>query len=342
MGLSQRSRQIAQANRGASGMRQTENKKDGPITFSGEHSALRGSFISAVTRNIRSYKLGDLLLHGGLISHAQLSEALRLQKESGEQIGKILIRQGYVSAVQVYRKLAEQWCVKASAAGVALMMQMSMPTDARAETNLSDGQVRLAAAFAPAALKPSKHKASYPELFGSSEVRSNDISAFTKWTSVIKRFEDQMETRNATPRVQMWKAALQDMKKKPTVAQIREVNDYINSIRYIEDKNNYSKSDYWATPVEFFSKGGDCEDFAIAKYASLRALGFSGEQMRIAIVQDKIKNIPHAVLIVYTDEGTFVLDNQDKRTRKMTEVVRYQPIFSINSNNWWLHRSAGV
>ena len=56
------------------------------------------------------------------------------------------------------------------------------------------------------------------------------------------------------------------------------------------------------------------------------------------IVQDKVKNIPHAILLVYTAEGVYVLDNQDKRTLQSEKVTRYQPIFSINSANWWLHR----
>jgi predicted transglutaminase-like cysteine proteinase len=97
--------------------------------------------------------------------------------------------------------------------------------------------------------------------------------------------------------------------------------------------------DYWATPIEFLTRGGDCEDYAIAKYASLRALGFSADQLRVAIVQDKIKNVPHAILIIYSDAGNFVLDNQNKQVEPIEAVNRYQPIFSINSTSWWLHRA---
>jgi len=299
---------------------------------------LKGSFIRAVSRNVVSrYKLGDLLVASGLINEGQLQEALLLQKNSGEQLGKVLVRQGYVSAVQIYRKLAEQWCIKASMAGITLMMQMT-PSIARAADDDVNG-VRLASAFSPTAFKPVRPDTAYPHLFGSTEIRSNDISAFTKWTTVMRRFEDQMHTQSSAPRVQVWKAAIQGLKGKSIADQIKGVDEYVNGVRYIEDTRNYHKSDYWATPIEFFSKGGDCEDFAIAKYASLRALGFTTDQMRIAIVQDKIKNIPHAILIVYTDEGNFVLDNQEKRTKHVEDVARYKPIFSINSSNWWLHKA---
>jgi predicted transglutaminase-like cysteine proteinase len=59
--------------------------------------------------------------------------------------------------------------------------------------------------------------------------------------------------------------------------------------------------------------------------------------MRLAIVHDKIKNIPHAILIVYTDNGPMVLDNQIKTTKQASRVTRYKPIYSINSSGWWRH-----
>ena len=99
-----------------------------------------------------------------------------------------------------------------------------------------------------------------------------------------------------------------------------------------------AKSDYWATPVEFFNNGGDCEDYAIAKYASLRALGVPENRMRVAIVQDLKKNIPHALLIVYTNNGPVALDNQSQKVLQIGNIInRYKPIFSINRTAWWLH-----
>lgn len=296
-----------------------------------------GGFLGQLGRPLRSYRLGDLMVAAGLISAEQLKRALDLQQDTKIPLGKILVQEGYVSAVQLYRKLAEQWCLKASAAGLTLMMQTMTPVMARAD----DGQqVRLAAAFSPAAVRPLDQQIAKPQIFGTKEIRSNDISAFTKWTTVMRRFEDQMATQSTSPRMQMWKSHLQGLKGLSARDQIDAVNSYINQTRYIEDSANYGKSDYWATPIEFFSKGGDCEDFAVAKYASLRALGFSTDQLRIMIVQDKIKRIAHAILIVYTPEGAFVLDNQQKSVLPQDQVKRYEAVFSINSTNWWLHRGA--
>lgn len=296
----------------------------------------RRGFIRRVCGSFRTYRLGDLMVAAGFLTEEQLQKALALQATRRQPLGHILVEEGYVSAVQLYRKLAEQWCIKTSAAGVAFMLQAFTPSTARAD----DGgtHVRLAAAFSPAASQPALKKLDRPKLFGSMEIRSNDISSFTKWTTVMARFEQQMKTAGGDMQMQAWKTHLQSLSGATAREKVAAVNSYINQISYIEDIKNYGKSDQWATPVEFFRKGGDCEDFAIAKYASLRALGFSTDQLRIAIVQDKIKNIAHALLIVYTEEGTFVLDNQDKRLRHAAEVTRYQPVFSINATNWWLHR----
>lgn len=297
-------------------------------------ASLQDSFIRSVGRTVRTNKLGDLLLNSSLITRDQLRAALKAQKETGQRLGHVLLEQGSISATQLYRKLAEQWVIKASTAGMALMMQVLTPSAARAD----DGSaVRLASAFTPGIAQSIK-PAAYPQLFGASEVRSANITAFTKWTSVMSRFDQQMKKDSSSPIVTKWKAQLQDLKGKSVRQQIEGVNNYINSVGYIEDSGNYRKSDYWATPIEFLSHGGDCEDFAIAKYASLRALGFSSDQMRIAIVQDKVKNVPHAILIIYAEGQAFVLDNQDKRVVNADNINRYKPIFSINSHNWWLYK----
>ncbi len=117
----------------------------------------------------------------------------------------------------------------------------------------------------------------------------------------------------------------------------RGVDQLLNQIDYVDDRDNYAKSDYWATPAEFFKNGGDCEDYAIAKYMALKSLGVRDDQMRIAIVNDMVKKIPHAILIVNTEEGALVLDNQSRETKRMDEITRYKPIFSINQTAWWLH-----
>ena len=61
------------------------------------------------------------------------------------------------------------------------------------------------------------------------------------------------------------------------------------------------------------------------------------EELKKDIVKDMQKNLPHAILIVYTESGPMVLDNQIKRMTPSREVSHYKPIFSINRTAWWLH-----
>ena len=304
-----------------------------------ESKAQNGNFFRTMGSSVRSYKLGDLLVASGLISKQQLDKALHTQKQTGARLGTVLVEQGALSAVQLYRKLAEQWCIKASTAGMAMMMQVFTPSIASADQGAGEN-VRMAAAFTTAAVRPALPQRAAPGLFGSAEVQTHGVAMFPKWTSVMSRFDQQMKTQGSSATVQKWKAELNGLRGLSREQQINEVNRYMNSIRYVEDNRNYGKSDQWSTPIEFMTRGGDCEDFAIAKYASLRALGFSPEQLRLAIVQDKVKNIPHAILVVYDGGKSYVLDNQDKSVRDSGSISRYRPIFSLNSDNWWLHKRA--
>ncbi len=297
-------------------------------------AGLKNSFFRAFTRNIKTFKLGDLLVGSGLISRAQLDDALETQKESGGQLGRILIRQKAVTAHQLYRTLAEQWCMRAAAAGIVILSQTAVATPARAQE----------ATFQPpgaAAQFSNTTAAQSPELFGMHATRSNDIAPFRRWSALIDSFQSQLEDSNATsPGIVMWQNEIRKLKGLSRAAQIDGINKFLNSIPYVDDLHVYGKYGYWhATATRFFNSGGDCKDYAIAKYVSLRALGFSTSQLKIAVVEDKIEDLAHAILIVHFGDGNFVLDNQDKRVEPVADVDRYQPIFSINSKNWWLYRA---
>ncbi len=177
----------------------------------------------------------------------------------------------------------------------------------------------------------------YPALLGTSEKNDSNIEPFTKWTAMFDRFEREINSGSAQKMVQDWHRSLRPYKGLSIKAMADGVNDLMNQKPYIVDQRNWGKSDYWATPVEFMARGGDCEDFAIAKYTAMRALGVPENRLRLAIVQDTLKNIPHAVLVVYTEEGPYILDNQIKTLVDASYAGRYRPIYSINRTAWWLH-----
>jgi predicted transglutaminase-like cysteine proteinase len=187
-----------------------------------------------------------------------------------------------------------------------------------------------------------------PALFGTSEIRSTGMGSFTNWTGVLARFR-QNQTLGAGlcasagpgPRGcqwDEWQGIVARLRGRPAIEQLREVNRTMNSHRYILDRVNWGMEDYWATVFEFLRKNGDCEDYAISKYVTLRALGWPAEKLRIVILRDTKLDLNHAVLAAYTEEGIYIGDNQVSSIVKADRIRHYKPIYSINENAWWLHR----
>lgn len=181
-------------------------------------------------------------------------------------------------------------------------------------------------------------KAVQPKLFGADEQRYTDLSAFTKWTGVLESFKKEFPKSGDQVHVRDWMKFMAGLKGKSKAEQIKAVNKYMNEVPFVPDEKNYGVADYWATPMEFLARGGDCEDYAFAKYVSLRSLGFAKEDMRLAIVYDNKMRMPHAVLIVYHDGEANVLDNQSEDVSSSAELKnRYKPIYSISQVAWWRH-----
>ena len=116
------------------------------------------------------------------------------------------------------------------------------------------------------------------------------------------------------------------------------VNAFFNRLPYVIDQSNWGASDYWASPLQFLARSGDCEDYAIAKFVTLRQLGFSNDEMRLVILDDLNLGIAHAVLVVAENDRLLVLDNQIPQAVDSRRILHYRAIYSINEERWWLHR----
>lgn len=167
------------------------------------------------------------------------------------------------------------------------------------------------------------------EPFGGPENYNRDIRPFYKWTDVLVRMEGEAKY------YQPWLENRKVLKSMSYQDMAAEINTIINRYDYIADSVNWGKSDYWATPAEFFEKGGDCEDFVIAKYAWLRSLGVPEDLLRLAVVHDRIQGTPHAVLLAHINDKVVILDNQVQEMRDSASNNRYRLIYSINRNGWW-------
>lgn len=178
-------------------------------------------------------------------------------------------------------------------------------------------------------------------LFGTIEHRSSNLMQFRKWTGLLERARAEQAAWSTDPRLMEWQNFLVSIENKSRSEQIVLVNDYANRIRYRRDHKIWGRTDYWATPGEFFTHGGDCEDFVVVKYLSLRQLGFAVEDLRLVVVQDRQRNEAHAVLAVTDGGRRYILDNQvDEVVDEEYAARRYGAYYSINERNWWMHETS--
>jgi predicted transglutaminase-like cysteine proteinase len=102
----------------------------------------------------------------------------------------------------------------------------------------------------------------------------------------------------------------------PERRKLELVNDFMNQTPFVSDQEHWGKASYWALPVEFLStNGGDGEDFAVAKYFTLLALGVSDEKLKIVSAREtRVRKEAHMVLAYFAtpDAEPLILDNFDK------------------------------
>lgn len=135
----------------------------------------------------------------------------------------------------------------------------------------------------------------------------------------------------------MFKVIVSSLKGQSGLNQMALVNRFYNQQPYKTDDENYGVPDHWATVGEFLSNGGDCEDYAIAKYRTLIRAGFPESQLRIVLVDDTIRKSTHAVLAARVGQVTYILDNQAAWLRPETSLTYYHPIYSLNGSGVWYH-----
>lgn len=98
------------------------------------------------------------------------------------------------------------------------------------------------------------------------------------------------------------------------------------AISPIADEAQWSVLDYWSAPLQTLQSGqGDCEDYAIVKYAALAAAGIAESDMKIVILTNAFPNEDHAVLAVRVEGEWLILDNRRLALVRDTEITRAVP-----------------
>jgi predicted transglutaminase-like cysteine proteinase len=151
--------------------------------------------------------------------------------------------------------------------------------------------------------------------------------------------------KEAQSRLVEWEELIRQDRSSTDRDKLKKVNNFFNSrIRFASDMDVWGVQDYWATPIEFICKNaGDCEDFAIAKYFTLKAMGIADEKLRITYVKAIQLNVHHMVLTYYSDPEAepLVLDNLVDSINPASKRTDLVPIFGFNGSGLWMAKQRG-
>jgi predicted transglutaminase-like cysteine proteinase len=115
---------------------------------------------------------------------------------------------------------------------------------------------------------------------------------------------------------------------------IEVVNSWVNSaIRYTSDYAQHGVVDQWTAPLATLAAArGDCEDYAIAKYAILYASGIPARDLRLLLVRDRAVNQDHAVVAVRDNGRWLILDNRHLVLNEAGQLSHFSPLFALDHN----------
>jgi len=118
--------------------------------------------------------------------------------------------------------------------------------------------------------------------------------------------------------------------------QLGPVNGFFNALPSAEDRVVWGVEDYWATPAEFLSTGsGDCEDYAIAKYFTLKELGVPVSRLRLVYAKTWHARGAHMVLAYYAAPGAepLILDNLEGAIQRAADRPDLIPVYLFNDDD---------
>jgi len=145
--------------------------------------------------------------------------------------------------------------------------------------------------------------------------------------------------REARQRLLHWQDLIREDISGNDLEKLEKVNDFFNQVQFIDDALLWKEKDYWATPVEFLARdGGDCEDFSIAKYFTLKNMGVAEERLNLTYVKALALDQAHMVVTYYQtpDAEPLILDNLNPKILPASQRSDLMPVFSFNGSGLWL------
>ncbi len=150
-------------------------------------------------------------------------------------------------------------------------------------------------------------------------------------------------------RAEQYRLFLNDHHYASELDMVHAVNAFFHQhITYATDQELYGLSDYWASPAELLGAGrGDCEDWAIAKYITLRQLRIDDTKLRLIYVRARLGALgsplsqAHMVLAYYptAESEPLILDSLITAVLPASQRDDLTPVFSFNAEGLWAGQS---
>jgi predicted transglutaminase-like cysteine proteinase len=147
----------------------------------------------------------------------------------------------------------------------------------------------------------------------------------------------------ARARLEGWKALVREAAAMEGTARqpgedrlLQPVNRFFNRIPSMTDLAHWGVEDYWATPSETVaSDGADCEDYAIAKYFTLKELGVPISRLRLVYAKTWRSGEAHMVLAYYPAPGAepLILDNLEGNIQPASDRPDLIPVYTFNDED---------
>ncbi len=221
-----------------------------------------------------------------------------------------------------------------------------------AELNVERRQAHVPPSASSAISAHGRNLSASEEPFGVSATPAPRDDIFVKWHALQSQIDADIEAAAAchapagacSQEVRRFLSFVALGRKQGGRAQLGWINRAVNlSIRPMSDWEQYGYADVWASPLQTLRSGaGDCEDYAILKYAILRELGFRSDDLRLVILEDDKLQAEHAIVAVREDGEWLILDNRTMAILSPADTQQYRPLFVLNWQSAQTIKTAAV
>ena len=108
-------------------------------------------------------------------------------------------------------------------------------------------------------------------------------------------------------------------------------------VRWAHDLEGMGVADYWSNAGDTLRRGvGDSEDIAIVKMQVLKAAGVHPGDLYRSVGRHRTRGA-HVLLLVRTQGGFVVLDDQGARPMTPGQHARFTPVMTLSPGISWIH-----